>query len=426
MMVRVARFLLAALGSFAFLNAPRAHAQEGPPDSLGLGEAIAIAARRDPRVAVTAARRRAAEARRDEALIGYAPDVLVGAANTNGFPGSGSNLGLRGMLGSSSFHNYVAGVDASWNLADLLRTPVSVRAAEAGVYANDAAGAVAEREVALAVIDLFEQILAAGETREVLVAEARARSDQIGAVRTRVEAGTVAREQFLQAEAGLADLEAELATATTEERSARMALRVLLGDDRALTAAVRIEIPSGGRELPETRIARAWRSQAATLSTLRGMEWIPRVMAGGSAGYANPRPGEDPGYYAVGVAVALPLTGTLRERARRDADAAGAEARALEAESAIEQLGVRTAEIDGTIAGLEAALPAAERSREAAEQALAAVVARAGAGAVAQVDVEAARAVLRRADMRARMVRLHLDGLRARRAFLTTSPSDPR
>ena len=36
-------------------------------------------------------------------------------------------------------------------------------------------------------------------------------------------------------------------------------------------------------------------------------------------------------------------------------------------------------------------------------------------------DVEAARAVLRRTGMRERMLRLRLDGLRARRAFLTTS-----
>lgn len=79
------------------------------------------------------------------------------------------------------------------------------------------------------------------------------------------------------------------------------------------------------------------------------------------------------------------------------------------------------AEIDGAIAGLDAALPAAERSREVAEQALAAVAARAEAGAVPQVDVETTRAVLRRTQMRARMLRLGLDGLRARRAILTTS-----
>lgn len=449
MTVWLSRGVLAALLALAFGCAPRAYAQEGPREAaqpaptgddaparraaagsrdvaqgaqaLGLREAIALASRHDPRVAVTAARRRAAEARRDEAVIGYAPDVLVGAAYTDGFPGSGSNLGLRGMLGSPFFRHYVAGVDASWNLVDLLRTPYAVRAAEAGVEATDATRATAEREVALAVIDLYERILSAAETREVLDAEAHARRDQISAVRTRVEAGTIAREQLLQAEAGLADLEAELATATTEERSARTALRALLGDDRALSASLRLEIPSGRRERPEIQIARAWRDQASELSTLRGMEWIPRAVVGGSTGYANPRPGEDPGYWAAGVAVALPLTGTFRERARRDGDAAAAEARALEAEAMLEQLAVRTAEIDGSVAGLEAALPAAERSREAADQALAAVTVRAEAGAVPQVDVETARAVLRRTEMRARMLRLRLDGLRARRAFLTTS-----
>jgi len=390
--------------------------------SLGLIEAVDRASRRDPRVAVALARRRAAAARREEALIAYAPEVLLGAAYTSGFPGSGSDLQLRGMLGSPFFHNYVAGVDASWDLVDLLRTPHSVHAAEAGVDAADESRPIARREVALAVIDLFERILTYQETRGVLSAELQARRQEIGAVRTRVEAGMVAREQLLQAQAGLSDVEAELAAVVAEERSARAALRELLGDDRALTSSLRIEVPTGANELPEIRLARWWRKQAAELLTLRGMDWIPRLMLGGSAGYANPPPGSEPGYYAVGVALAFPLTGTFRQRARKDADVANAEARALEADSTVEQLAVRTAEIDGSIAGLEAALPAAKGSTEAAEQALAAVTARAEAGAAPQVDVEAAQAVLRRAEMREGTLRLRLDGLKARRAFLTTRP----
>lgn len=389
---------------------------------FGLREAIALSVRRAPRVAVTAARRRAAEARRDETVVGYAPDVLLGAAYTAGFPGSGSNLQLRGMLGSPFFRHHVAGVDASWNLVELLRASHAVRAAEAGLDAATASRATAEREVALTVVDLFERILFSVETQDVLATEARARREQMGAVRARVEAGALAREQLLVAEAGLSDLEAELATAVAEERGARTALRALIADDRALTGSLRIEIPPMGREQPEVRIARAWRRQAEELSKLRGMEWIPKVMVGGSAGYANPPPGAEPGYYAAGVSLALPLTGTLRERARRDVDIATARSLALEADAALEQISVATAEIDGSIAALEAALPAAERSREAAEQALGAATARARAGTLPQVDVEAARAVLRRGGMRERMLRLRLDGLRARRVFLTASP----
>lgn len=416
----------------ALAGATRAEAQGEPTMNtgeeeassrwLGLREAVDLAIRRAPEVAVTAARRRAAEARRQGALLGYAPDVLVGAAYTEGFPGSGSNLQLRGMLGSPFFRNYVAGVDASWNLVELLRTPPAVRAAEAGVDAVDATRATAAREVALAVIELFERVITAGETRELLSAEAQARREQSGALRTRVEAGTVAREQLLQAEAGLSDIEAELATAAAEEHGARAALRALLADGRALTARLRLEAPTGGRELPEIQVAKAWRRQAAELSTLRAMEWIPRVTAGASAGYANPPPGSDPGYYAVGVGLGLPLTALFRERARRGTDIASAEARALEADATLEQLALRTAEIDGSVVGLAAALPAAGRSRGAAEQALAAVTARTRAGTVPQVDLEAARAVLRRAGMRERLLQLRIDGLRARLAFLTTSP----
>jgi hypothetical protein len=124
----------------------------------------------------------------------------------------------------------------------------------------------------------------------------------------------------------------------------------------------------------------------------------------------------------VGVALVVPLTGTFRERARLAADMANAEARALETDATLEQLAVRTAEIDGSITGLEAALPAAGRSREAAAQALAAALVRAEAGTVPQVEVEATEAILRGAEIRERTLRLRVDGLKARRAYLTTNP----
>ncbi len=416
--------VLWVLGALAF--APNVVFAEGPDTargSLGLQEALTLASRRAWAVAAAVARRHAALARRDEVSMAHLPDVLIGAGFTDGFPGSGSNLGLRGMLASPFFRHYAAGVDASWDLVDLLRRPHAVQAAEADVDAADASRRASEREVFLVVVDLFERILIATETRAVLEVEIAARREQMGALQARVAGGMVAREQQMQAEAGLFDIEAELATETAEERSARTALRAIIDDDRALSATVHMQTLVADKELPELRMARAWRRQADELSTLRGMEWIPRVTLGASAGYANPPPGVDPGYYAVGLGLSLPLTRALRERSRRGADMALAKARAFEADAVIDQMLIRGAEIDGAIAGLSAALPAAERSREAAEQALEAVAARAQAGSVPQVDVEAARAVVQRTTMRNRMLQIRLDGLRARRTLLTAGPS---
>ncbi|TAK30153.1 MAG: TolC family protein [Myxococcaceae bacterium] len=402
-------------------TALRAPTTEPVAATLGLTEALRLAMRRDARFAVAAARTRAAEARRAEALVGYAPDVLVGVGYTAGFPGSGSNLQLRGMLGSPFFRNYVAGVDASWNLVDLLRTPHAVSAAEAAVDAAAAAHDTATREVALALVDLFERVLAAQERRALLGVEVGARRELLGALQARVAAGTLASDQALMAEAGVGDGEAERVLATAEERSARAALRALVGDDRALTASLVFDARGAEREPPEVRVAQALRRQASEVRTLWGMEWLPRVTVAGSVGYANPAPGSDPGYYALGAAVALPITGVVRERSRRAAEVASLEARASEADATLEQLAIHVAEIDAAIAGLDASLPAVEQGRQLADTALAGVAARVASGVVAPIDLEAALATQRRAQGRERLLRVHLEGLRARRVYLVAS-----
>lgn len=389
--------------------------------SLGLTEALRLAMRRDARFAVAAARTRAAEARRAEALVGYAPDVLVGVGYTAGFPGSGSNLQLRGMLGSPFFRSYVAGVDASWNLVDLLRTPHAVSAAEAAVDAAAAARDTATREVALALVDLFERVLAAQERRALLDVEVGARRVLLETLRARVAAGTLASDQALMAEAGVGEAEAERVLAAAEERSARAALRALVGDDRALTASLVLDARATERELPEVRVAQALRRQASEVRTLRGMEWVPRVTVAGSVGYANPAPGGDPGYYALGAAVALPITGVVRERSRRTAELASLEARASEADATLEQLAIHVAEIDAAIGGLEASLPAVEQGRRLADTAFAGVTARVASGVVAPIELDAAHAAQRRAQGRERLLRVHLEGLRARRVYLVAA-----
>ena len=393
-----------------------------PEGTLGLAEAVDLAARTDPRGAATTARRRVAELSRTDARLSAVPDVQGGLAYTTGFPGSGSDLQLRGMLGSPFFHHYVAGIDASWNVAELLREPHAARAADAEIdVADDDAGGV-RREAALVVIDLFERTLVALETQAVLVAEHSARSRELDALRARVAAKSLAEAELLQVEAAVADLDAELATARADERSTRAALRAVIADDRALTAQPQFDqVASAG--IPEVQGAAALRREAAEQRSLARLAWLPRLMLGASAGYANPDAGSEAGLYAVGVAVAVPFTWALRERVQREANAAAADARALESDAVVQQLAVRSAELDGAVVGLESALPAAEVSRHAAEQARDALVVRAGAGVVAQVEIEAAEIGVRRTQMRERMIRVHLDALRARRTALGSAPA---
>jgi outer membrane protein TolC len=90
-----------------------------------------------------------------------------------------------------------------------------------GVGAAGASHAIARRQIALGAIDLFlfERIMAAQDTPDVVKAELQARKEATTAVRARIEAGMVPREQLLEAEVRLSDVEAELVAAIAVERA---------------------------------------------------------------------------------------------------------------------------------------------------------------------------------------------------------------
>lgn len=394
------------------------------PPTLTLDAAIESAYRKDPRAAAQQARHRAATARYRETKLGYAPDVLFGAAYTDGFPGSGSNLRLRGMLGSPFFQHYAAGVDASWELSDLLRTYHSVAAARAQTEAESALQRATLRETALGVIDYFERVLTMQAQVALLKEEVLGRQAELAALRARVEAGVAPRTDLLQLAAARQELAADLESARAEEHCARAGLHALTGDARALSFMLAFTLPQdqarpeSSKAVAEVQAARALRVQAAALQKQRNLEPVPRLTVGTSAGYANPPPGTAPGYYAGGVALSIPLSAILRERARRDAEAALAESRAAELDARVQALIIRAEELDSAITGLVAAYIAAAQSTHAAQHLLDALLARAAAGTVRQIEVEVVRSLLRRAQTRERGLKIRLDALRARRLYL--------
>lgn len=396
------------------------------PPLLTLDAAIEIAYRKDPRAAAQQARQRVATARYHEMKLGYAPDVLIGVAYTDGFPGSGSNLRLRGMLGSPFFQHYAAGVDASWELSDLLRTYQSVAAARAQREAESALQRATLRETALGVIDYFERVLTVQAQVALLQEEVLVRQAEIAALRARVEAGIVPRTELLQLAAARQELEADLESARAEEHSTRAGLHALTSDARALSGVLTLTRsqdqaqPEAGEAIAEIQAARALRVQVTALQKQRSLEAIPRLTVGVSAGYANPPPGAAPGYYAAGVGLSIPLSTILRERAHREAEAALVESRAADLDARVQTLVIRAEELDSAIGGLGAARVAAAQSTLAAQDSLDALLARAAAGTVRQIEVEAVRSMLRRAQTRERTLQIRLDALRARRFYLWT------
>jgi len=394
------------------------------PTLLTLDAAIESAYRKDPRAAAQQARHYAAMARYRETKLGYAPDVLLGAAYTDGFPGSGSNLRLRGMLASPFFQHYAAGVDASWELSDLLRTYHSVAAARAQREAESALQSATLRETALGVIDYFERALSMQAQVALLQEEVLGRQAEVAALRARVEAGIVPRTELLQLVAARQELIADLENARAEEHSARAGLHALTGDARALSFVLAFTLPQeqaqpiASEAVAEVQAARALRVQSAALQKQRSLEAIPRLTVGASAGYANPPPGTAPGYYAAGVALSIPLSALLRERARRDEEAALVESRAAELDARVQALIIRAQELDSAITGLDAAHVAAAQSTRTAQDSLDALLARVAAGTVRQIEVEPVRSLLRRAQTRERTLKIRLDAFRARRHYL--------
>lgn len=383
-------------------------------------EAIRYAWSNAPRVRAAAALAAVSDAKRTELRAGYVPQVNAAVDYTAGFSGSGSNLGVRGMMISPFVHQWAAGLEASWSVLEFVRIEPRVGVANAEETAAKAEQARIERDVALMMVDTYERTLAAEEALRVGDAEIAWRRAHVAALDALVNAGGAAPPtDLLQARASLARAEAERALAAADRDGLRAVLATLAGDDRMTTVTLVLDAPTmEGKTDPEGRAARAYREAATRLRDLSWREALPRVIVGGSFGYANPQPGQDPGIWAAGVSVVVPLTAPIAADAREEGAARAYEAKAYDAEARAQEIETRRAALRATVKALATALPAMEASTSAARESLAALEVRAKGGLARELEVEANRALVTRAEVDESTLRVRLAGAKARLAWM--------
>ncbi len=383
-----------------------------------LTDAVAFARANAPQGRSVALLLAANRAQRDELRAGYLPSLNVAGLLTAGFSGSGSNLGVRGMIGSPFVNQWAVGLEGSWSVLDFTRIEPRVAAVEADASALRAERARTERDVALAVLDTFERALAVEANISALDEDLRARRVHLEAMRSLAAAGTIALADLLQIEAGIARGETGRVMLSAESEAARAALRVLTGQSRSASARLLIDAPPRGDVAPEAAMLAARREQARRVRDIAWREVLPRVIVGGSVGYASAAPPREPGAWAVGVAVVVPLTTFFAERARQETVALTAEARGEEAIARAQQMAVQISELAAMLRGLEASRAPADASVRAARLALDAMEARARGGLVREVEIEAARVALAQATAQRAVLAIRAQAMRARLAIL--------
>jgi outer membrane protein TolC len=212
------------------------------------------------------------------------------------------------------------------------------------------------------------------------------------------------------------EAKAALAVARANVEAARTSFAALLGRPVPATTVFRVSEPTQSevdRALgavvapvrdPLHDVANAELARARALDESARSEHLPKLVVAGSAGYARRAAPEDPGYWAAGVGIVVPLLSFVGEAARAreaDASAKGAAARALQADN---ELRSELARETASLRAFASSVSSAEASFVAAKTALDAAEARYGAGQLSFAEADAARdAFVRIASARRRL-----------------------
>jgi len=317
----------------------------------------------------------------------YFPWLDISSSATKGLSGSYGALGIHGLPASPFKSMFGASVNLWWSLYDFGRTSAGVDSAVARAQAAQTRTSMAKwlirYEVAMQFHECirFEEVYSASSS---LVRERETRRQRIQEM----------RDSGLRSEVDLALAQADLARAAGWEHQSRaqaevcrVRLAAMLGrDTRSGDIPVGLKVPQfpapvqGSLDTWIGEALDARRDRAALIHERGALEGriagasarnLPEVKMAASGGYARLREGiEDPEYYAVGVAVRVPVFEGFAVSAERDA--LMAELRAMDAHLAELDI-VIAAEIRAAVAAMTAGRARVElagKAVSAAEQAL--------------------------------------------------------
>lgn len=393
-----------------------AFARTAQAETLTLEDALRQASSASPRVREARANVDGSRATVSLARSVYLPDVNFAAAATAGFGGSTHALGVRGLMNSPYTQHFGAGVEAGWTVYDFGRTAAHVDAALAGVDAAKARGALSARVTALEVLQAFEAAVTAEEDVRATAAVIELRARGAAAAQSLAAAGVRPALEVLVAIARAEEARAALEVARAELEAARFRLGALLGRPLAASTALVAAEPSKGdveravssplaaSRDPSHDAADAELARARALDRAASAEHRPRLVVAGSAGYARRVSPDEPGYWAAGVGIVVPLLGFVREEARARAATADAQAASARAHQADLELRAQLGREAALLRTFAASVAAADASVAAAGTVLSAAEARYAAGQLSFVEVDAARdAVIRAESTRRRL-----------------------
>ncbi|TVQ52659.1 MAG: hypothetical protein EA355_14630 [Rhodobacteraceae bacterium] len=262
----------------------------GGAQAMSLSEAIAAAYESNPDLLAARANLRAADEAVNQARAGLRPRVdgavSYGAQRTDG----------RGRPADST-DAFRAGLDATQPLYDGGRTQNTVRARIANVSAARARLAALEQNVTLDVVNAYLDILAEQEFVRLAQNNVRVISEQLRAAQDRFEVGEVTRTDVSQAQARLAEANANLIVTQGRLDRARQAfVRVVGAEPRNLTQpTVTPPLPGSMSDAvtmalenhPLSIAARFDEAAASRDIRARIGELLPTVSLGASADYGD-------------------------------------------------------------------------------------------------------------------------------------------
>lgn len=351
--------------------------------TLSLDDALAIAAKNQPRVRETHAAVMAALARIDQARSNYFPQIIGSAQYQRqrvptSFGGS-SGAGAGGF--NRSADNLSFGLSADQLIYDFGRTSGSVESAASSARANIEDSKQADLEIALDVRTMYFTAVA---QKELIVVAKETLSNQekhMQQISGFIEVGTRPAIDLVQAKTDVANARVQLVKAESDYLSTKAALNNAIGREGPLDyevipvqlapienedAALEIQLSEAMGTRPElAAIAQRTRAQEATLSSIHGQYW-PSISASGQIFEGGAFDNLD-WNASVGVGLSWPIFegGITRARVREaEAEIEGLDAQADEVRQGVRlELEQVRATLSGAKEALSAAIEAAENAR---------------------------------------------------------------